>query len=150
MKRAKRQCASLSITISVVQCRPAVYIGQKAVLAVTGSGGPAGGLAVLDSSVTGVLFFSKQPARSSIATAALTAHCLSTAPIGILHLLEWLRNGLGVCRTVSYACTSGPASATAYHSIPTSAGVPDRPVRAPFHLCSQLDGLTTGPNARGL
>src|SRR6202044_3203158 len=104
---------SLSITISVVQCRPAVYIGQKAVLAVTGSGGPAGGLAVLESSKTGVLVFSKQPARSSIATAALTAHCLSTVPIGILHLLEWLRNGLGLCRRVSYACTSGPASATA-------------------------------------
>src|SRR5271156_7233097 len=96
---------SLSITISVLQCRPDVYIGQKAVLAATGSGGPAGALAVLDSSVTGGLVFSKQPARSNIATAAITAHSLRTAPIGILHLLEWLRNGLGVCRMVSYACT---------------------------------------------
>src|SRR5271156_2331326 len=78
---------SLSITISGVQCRPDVYIGQKAVLAVTGSGGPAGVLAVLDSSVTGVLVFSKQPAKSSIATAiALTAHCLSARLIGVLHL----------------------------------------------------------------
>src|SRR3984893_6755467 len=94
---------SLSITISVLQCRAGVYMSQKAVLAVTGSGGPAGALAVLDSSVTGVLFFSRQPARSSIATNALTAHCLSTAPIGILHVLEWLKERARSLPNGSYA-----------------------------------------------
>src|SRR5579859_2155785 len=86
---------TLIISMSVLQCRAGVYISQKAVLAVTGCGGPAGGFAVLDSSVTGALVFSRQPARSSIATTALTENFLNAAPIGILHVLEWLRSGLG-------------------------------------------------------
>jgi hypothetical protein len=60
-----------------------VYIGQKAVLAVTGSGGPVGAAAALDASLVEGVVDCEQPAKSSTATAiALIAHCLN-ALIGI-------------------------------------------------------------------
>jgi hypothetical protein len=73
------------ITRSGDQFRAEVYIGQKAVLAVTGTGGDVASVAALDS-LAGLVDW-EQPAKSSTATAiALTAHSLSAGLIGVLHL----------------------------------------------------------------
>src|ERR1700748_2205304 len=75
----------LSISTSVVQCRAGVYISQKAVLAVTGSGGPPEAGTFVSACTEGLLTC-EQPASNRAATAtALTTYCLIRAPIAILH-----------------------------------------------------------------
>src|SRR5665213_3496444 len=78
---------SLNATTSVAQLRADVYIGQNAALAVTICGGPAAFVTASDALFAGGTVDCEQPAKSSTATViALTAHCLNTALIEILHV----------------------------------------------------------------
>src|ERR1700736_5921038 len=78
---------------SGLHSRADLYIGQKAVLALTIAGGPAGSFAAADSRLADGWVDGEQLARSSTATAiALTAHCLSTVLIVVLHLLPSSRS----------------------------------------------------------
>jgi hypothetical protein len=58
-------------------------MGQKAVLAVTSCGGPAGSFTAFDSLPAEGVVDGEQPTRSSTATAIVIAHCLSAGLIGV-------------------------------------------------------------------